>query len=304
MMLASLLSEVRRRHLWPIPLVALLVAIGAPLLFLKSAPPDAPHASTAAPAPAAAGALPTRAERLLATSDGAMTRARRSGKAGDPFRAPSSHRATSSAASSTKAAAAPQKPTPGGTAAAQPAVTAPVPVVVTNADGTKPATTTQPSVSTAPKSTATSASARRRAIDVRFGKRMPAPLYRRIPRLQTFAAGGRVIAIFVKYSPARDKAVFAIAPRTLVTGDIRCRRKEGLCRYVDIPAGKGVRLTTLATDGSLVTRRLDVLRIRGASQAGPVAAARQAPADGACLLGRMLKLTAGDMPLPTDACQN
>ena len=303
-MLASLLSEVRRRHLWPIPLVALLVAVGVPLLFLKSAPPDAPHASTAAPAPAAAGALPTRAERLLATSDAPMTRTRRSGKAGDPFRAPSSHRATSGAASASNAPAATQKPTPAGTPPAQPAVTAPVPVVVTNADGTKPATTTQPSVSAAPKSAGSSASSRRRAVDVRFGKRMPAPLYRRIPRLQTFVAGGRVIAIFVKYSPARGKAVFAIAPRTLVTGDIKCRRKEGLCRYVDIPAGKGVRLTTLATGGSLITRRLDVLRIHGASQTGAVAAARRASAEGPCLLGRVLKLTARDMPLPAGACQS
>lgn len=303
-MLASLLSEIRRRHLWPIPVLALLVAVGAPLLFLKPAPPDAPHASTAAPAPAATGALPTRAERLLATSDGAMTRTRRSGKAGDPFRAPSSHRATSSAASSTKTPAATHNPPPAGTAAAQPAGMAPVPVVVTNADGTKPATTTQSSVGAAPKSAAASASPRRRAVDVRFGKRMPAPLHRRIPRLRTFVAGGRVIAIFVKYSPARHKAVFAIAPRTLVTGDIECRRKEGLCRYVDIPVGKGVRLTTLATDRSLITRRLDVLRIHGASQTASVAAARRAPADGACLLGRVLKLTAGDMPLPADACQS
>jgi hypothetical protein len=101
------------------------------------------------------------------------------------------------------------------------------------------------------------------AVDVRFGKEVDAKLRRKIPRLQTFVARGDVIAVFVKYSPTRDKAVFAIAPTTIVTGDVECRRKEGLCRYVDIPAGSFARLTTRAKDGSLVTRRLAVVRVHG-----------------------------------------
>jgi hypothetical protein len=60
MMLRTLLDEVMRRRLWPIPLVAVLVAVAAPLLFLKSAPQDAPPASLAAPAMAPAGKLPAR----------------------------------------------------------------------------------------------------------------------------------------------------------------------------------------------------------------------------------------------------
>ncbi len=59
-MLRNLLDEVRRRHLWPIPVIALLVAVAAPLLFLKSAPSDAPLASAPAPAAAPAGQLPAR----------------------------------------------------------------------------------------------------------------------------------------------------------------------------------------------------------------------------------------------------
>ena len=59
MMLRSLVDEVVRRRLWPIPLVALLVAIAAPLLFMKSAPPAAPAAPRRPPA-AAPGKLPTK----------------------------------------------------------------------------------------------------------------------------------------------------------------------------------------------------------------------------------------------------
>ena len=115
-------------------------------------------------------------------------------------------------------------------------------------------------------------------------------MYRSIPRLQTFVAEGRVVAIFVKYSPTRDKAVFAIAPGTRLEGDIECRRKQGLCRYLDIPAGKGMRLTIRDSDGNRIHRRIDVHRITRPSQPGTAATASSAPADGSCLLGKMLAL--------------
>ena len=301
-MLRTLIAEVMRRRLWPVLLGAVVVAVAAPLLFLKSGPAE--PVSTAAPATAPAGELPARAQRLLTAGElPASTAARKPGaKAADPFQAPASHRRKAAAAAKGESPAEPAAPKAGG-------ASGPVPVVVTNADGTKPATTSPTTL--APVRPATSATAKPKtaakrpaAVDVRFGKRLPGRVHRRIPRLQTFVAGGRVIAIFVKYSPSRDKAVFAIAPRTLVTGDVECRRKEGLCRYVDVPAGKHVRLTTLTPGGSLVSRRLDVMRIdRTPSAGGSAKAARSASADGACLLGRLLALGARDLPLAGDACK-
>lgn len=309
-MLRNLIDEITERRLWPIPALALLVALAAPLLFLKSSPSGAPAASAPAPAAPAAGSLPARAERLLATT-GADARSGRktpSGSASDPFAPPASS-GGGTPASSTKggSSSAPSSSSGGKGSAAD--SNAPVPVVITNPDGTTPGgsgaapSPPQPigdGSSTAP---ATVTKAARPNVDVRYGERFPGRLHRGIPRLQTFVAGGRAIAIFVKYSPNRDKAVFAIAPRTLVTGEVKCRRKQGMCRYVDIPVGKHARLTTLATDGSLVTRRLDVARISRSRRSGTAAAAAsRTPADGRCLLEKMLALGANDWPLARSAC--
>ena len=305
-MLRNLIDEVMRRRLWPILLGAVVVAVAAPLLFLNSGS-GVPPVSTAAPAPAKPGELPARAQRLLAANEAPQSAARKpaSSSASDPFQAPASHRPK--AVDEDAGAPKPKATTPTG------AEEKPVPVVVTNADGSSPSGPATPvTVTTAPSAPAPvqgapvrSAAKRAAAVDVRYGESLPGGVYRSIPRRQTFVAGGRVIAVFVKYSPKRDKAVFAIAPRTLVTGGIECRRKEGVCRYVDIPAGRHVRLTTLSASGRLVSRRLDVMRIdRSRRFGGSAAAARSAPADGACLLGKLLALSAGDSPLAADACKN
>ena len=302
-MLRNVVDEVMRRRLWPILLAAVLAAVAAPLFFLESAPSDAPPATAAAPAGAPAGELPARARRLLATSEApaGSSRRKQAARAGDPFRPPFSHRAAR-AAGSASGAGAPKRQAAPGTGSIEP-----VPVVVTN--GAAPSATTSPTAparQTAPSRRAATKAATTRspAVDVRYSKRLPGQFRRSIPRGQTFLAGGRVMAVFVKYSPNRDKAVFAIAPRTLVTGDVKCRRKEGLCRYVDIPAGKHVRLTTLTAAGNLVSRRLDVVRTeRARAFGGSAAAARTAPEDGGCLLRKLLTLTAHDSPLAGDACE-
>ena len=304
-MLRSLLDEVMRRRLWPILLGAVVVAVGAPLFFLKPGA-DAPPASTAAPAPAKPGDLPARAQRLLTSTDVPYRAPRKpTSPATDPFEAPASHRA----AADDDEAAGGSKPTT--TAGPEEAVTKPVPVVVTNSAGAAPqaptTTTTTPPSTSAPIENVPESSGvtRAPAVDVRYSERLPGGFYRSIPRNQTFLAGGRVIAVFVKYSPRRNKAVFAIGPRTLVTGDVDCRRKQGLCRYVDIPAGRHVRLTTVTASGKLVSRRLDVVRIDPSRRfGGSAAAARTAPADGSCLLGRLLALGRDDSPLAADACKN
>lgn len=293
-MLRDLLDEVVRRRLWPILAVAVLVAVAAPVLFLKPAPDDAPPASMAAPAAAPAGELPARAQRLISGSDAETAASRRrASRKSDPFQAPASHTAATSAtagssekkntsaAASEQSSAATAGPTQSGPArgtGSAPAPTVPQPI---GDDG---------------------GSSLARVVDVRFGERMPARLHRSIPRGQIFVAGGRVVAIFLKYSPTRDKAVFAIAPGTLIDGTIECRRKEGLCRYIDIPAGKGVRLITRGNGGTTVARRLDVVRIVRPSQPGATATASSVPVTAACLLGKMLALEASDMPPASDAC--
>jgi hypothetical protein len=251
-MLHELLTEIVRRRLWPIPLVTATVAVAAPLLFMKSAPADAPSAAAPAPALAPAGKLPARAQRLLATSDAGATSVRRGAtrRSHDPFAPPSGRKST-------------VKPAAGAATKDSRAAAAdtPVPVVITNSDGSVPKTESTPATpasSADPPSTPTASAA---AVDVRFGKEADAKLRSGIPRLETFVARGNVVAVFVKYSPRRDKAVFAIAPSTLITGDVECRRKEGLCRYVDIPAGKHARLTWSLPDGTVVSRRLDVVRV-------------------------------------------
>lgn len=265
-MLRNLVGEIVRRRLWPIPAVALLVVLAVPLLFLKPAPQDAPPAAAVAPAPAGEAAgdlLPARAQRLLATSDaygkasGRLSRGER-----DPFQPPASRGA---AASSAAAAAPASAKTAAASSSAGSKQTDPIAVVIKNPDGSTPAAPASPAASSGgggQTSTARSSEASSLpSVDVRFGARRDSHIRRRIGRLKTFRAGGKVVAVFVKYSPGRDRAVFAIARSTIVTGDVECRRKEGLCRFVDIPAGKHVRLRTLTDAGTPVSRRLDVVRV-------------------------------------------
>jgi len=315
-MLRSLLDEIVRRRLWPIPAVALLIAVAAPVLFLKSAPQSAPPATALAPAAATEGELPQRAQELLATTERA---ARNAGKAKgqDPFEPPTSHKATSSdEASGSGNSASSAKDT-----SAAPGTTGnPIPVVITGADGERTSPTTDKTSPTndkisptnptvddvTPPVGSTPSTLSSAAVDVRFGEKLPTHLRRSIPRLQTFVADGTILAIFVKYSPNRDKAVFAISPSTLVTGDVDCRRKDGVCRYVDIPAGKHARLTVMAKDGSLVSRRLDVVNIdssrSGTSAQVAAAGSGTSQADSKCLLSKLLALGLDDQRFGLDAC--
>jgi hypothetical protein len=313
MMVRSLVDEVVRRRLWPIPLVALLVAIAAPLLFMKSAPPVAP-ADTAVPATAAPGLLPAKAQKLLAPTDSAVKPHKRSTlKRQDPFEPPSS--GVKSASTSATAADGTPK------VAEQTAI----PVVITAADGTtskgtanvpssakssttKKSTTKKAKKATTPKVTtpATNVATAPKAgtaVDVRFAERKDSILRVRVPRLQTFRAGGVVAAMFVGYSSKRNAAVFAVAPSTLVRG-IKCRKVDGVCRYVDIPEGKYARLTLRGKDGSIVTRRLDVVRVRHLEAAGTSHASMRMTSVSAaqCLLKRLLKLPVIAPSISTDAC--
>ncbi|MEA2194240.1 MAG: hypothetical protein QOG42_674, partial [Solirubrobacteraceae bacterium] len=77
-MLRNLQDEMARRRWLPFAALAVLVAIAAPLLFLKSAPDNAPSAG-AAPAAAEQAKLPPRAARLLAATDAGQVSGRAKG---------------------------------------------------------------------------------------------------------------------------------------------------------------------------------------------------------------------------------
>jgi hypothetical protein len=270
MMLRTLVDEIVPRRLWPVAAVAVAV-VAAPLLFLKPASQPAAPSTAIVPAPAQAD-LPARARQLLATTDASGASERRlSRSARDPFQSPA---ARGKAASGAKASSSKKTSTKTATTKAAKA-DEPVRVVVTNADGSSsgaasPAATsagagrTSTARSTSRASAPASESSAATTVDVRFGARKDSPIMRRIPRLKTFTVGGKIVVVFVKWSPKRDKAVFAITPSTTVRGSgLHCRRTDGLCRYVDIPAGKYARLTFVAGDGSRVSRRLDVVRVHG-----------------------------------------
>ncbi|MDQ3675880.1 MAG: hypothetical protein M3401_03600 [Actinomycetota bacterium] len=290
-MLRGLLHEIVRRRLWPIPVVALLVAVAAPLLFLKSSPGGAPRAQSSQPASAADG-LPARAQRLLRTNAAPGHRAKKPPKADDPFQGPGSAGTAPSDAGSSSTSGGPRSPASPGDATPE---QKPIPVVITDTDAKATKGTTEDKSSKATDAESSGSDASHVAVDMRFAK-AGGRVRRAIPRRKPFTARGRVVASFVKYSPASDKAVFAISPNTLVAG-VRCRRKEGLCRYVDLPAGKHVRLTIAGPGGTFITRRLGVVRIH------PVSGEERRPSVvGACLLRKLLKLRPGDSPVLTGAC--
>jgi hypothetical protein len=305
MMLRNLLHEIVRRRLWPIPVVAVLVALAAPILFMKSAPAGAPTAQTPAPGAAPAGKLPARAQRLLAASSPVGSRGGASGSAQDPFQPPASQIAAAKAANgvggATGASAKKASAPPAGSTT--PGTTGPIPVVIQNADGTSTAPTTTPRSGDSGTSKPTSISASTASVDVRFGPSAGGRVHRAIPRLQTYFIHGELAAVFVKYSPKREAAVFAVAPGVVVSGPVRCRRIAGVCRYVDIPAGSYARLTTLTPDRIIVTRRLDVERIdtlgRGSATTATAAGDHS---ENACLLGKLRAMGAGDAPIARDAC--
>ncbi len=325
-MLRSLVDEVVRRRLWPIPLVALLVAIAAPLLFMKSAPTSAPEV---VPASAPAGELPKKAADLLKSRDKDVLRKQaKTRKAQDPFAPPASSKAGASGSASAAASA--------GSSTSQS-----VPVVITNSDGststatigpskstsssstssatktTKPATTTtaktkkktKTSTTTKPKvvvptnTSSAAATSRVTYVDARFGERMGTMTRYRVPRLQTFRAGGKVAAMFVGYSATRNAAVFAVAPSTKVRG-VTCREVKNVCRYVDLPVGAHARLTMRGANGATVSRRLDVVRIRHLPKVpGSTASARMTTLPVAkCLLKSLLALPATAPSISTNAC--
>lgn len=298
-MLRNLSNEIVRRRLWPIPLLAVLVAVAAPVFFLKPTPPSAPAAAAAAaPAP---GKLPPRAARLLAVSGATGADGRARGAARDPFAPPSGHApvdvAASGAAAPPKDAAKPSVPGSGSGAGSGAGSSAATTIPVT------PATTVTTAPPSTPASTTPALTNDNAAVDVRFGAGAGGHVHRSIPRLQPYYIHGKLVAIFVKYSPSRHRAVFAVSPNLAIDGPVKCRRQAGVCRYLDIPAGSYARLTMLTPGRYTVTRRLEVVKIgfggEGSATTATVANDRGASA---CRLEKLQAQKPGAAPLDRDVC--
>ena len=307
----NLIEEVRNRRVLAFAALGVLVALALPLLFLKSAPEGAPTANTAAPAPPQEAKLPARAARLLATSDEGAPAGQAKGSAQDPFSPPASYMAAAAAAAAEGDAAA----TPAAAQSGSPAAPAaaggggapdkPVEVVVTNPDST-PSTSKGGNADRSRRSKPSrSLTARNASVDVRYGAKANTRIRRAIPRQKAFYIHGKLVAVFVKYSPSRKAAVFAVAPGVFVSGAAKCRSQDGVCRYVDIPSGSHAWLTAALPSRTIVSRRLDVVRIkRRTASSRTRAASASARRDAACLARKLVAMERGDALLDRDACQD
>lgn len=298
-MFRTVLDEMMRRRLLPVAALAVLVAIIAPLLFLKGAPDDAPSANAAAPAAAEPAKLPARAARLLAANDGDASDGATKGSAQDPFNPPSSVRAAAAAAAKGGAATPAAKADTGKSSGkASGATTDPIPVVIKNDD--KQASSK--SNSTSPKRS-TGSSTRSIAVDIRFGAKKDSRLRRAIPTNKAFYIHGKLVAVFVKYSQSRKKAVFAVAPGVHISGPSSSRVTDNV-RYVDIASGSHARLTLVTASKTVVSRRLDVVRAKSRTTSNTTkATAASSRSEAACLLGKLTAMKPGDPLVNRDACE-
>ena len=317
-MLRNLIDEVRSRRVLALAALGVLVALAVPLLFLKSAPEGAPEANMAAPAAAEEAKLPARAARLLASKDAATAGGHARGSAADPFSPPAAYRAAVAAAAAkgtaapaaTKQGSAPQGSAPQATTGGGGAPTKPIPVVIRNPRASSPGLPTAgnstPTATNDNRSTPVrSLTARNASVSIRYGATANTRIRRAIPRHKGLYIHGRLVAMFMKYSPSRNAAVFAVAPGLHITGPVKCRVKDGACRYLDIPAGAHAWLTAITPSRTVVKRRLDVVHIkrRSAGSSTKVASA-SARSEAACLARKLVAMERGDALLHRDACKS
>ena len=300
-MLRNLIDEIRSRRVLAIAALGVLVALALPLLFLKSAPDGAPGVNTAAPAAAEEAKLPARAARLLATSDAGTAAGQAKGSAQDPFAPPAAYRAAAAAAakgsagSGGTASTSAAKGATGTSSSSSSTPSKPIPVVIQNGSSSRK------SSSSSNSSTSKARSARTLTVDIRYGKKKDSRIRRSIRRNQGFYIHGKLVAMFVRYSPSRKKAIFAVAPGLHISGPVSCRVENDVCRYIDIPVGSHAWLTMITANRTVVKRRLDVVRARSVSAGRTSNAA--VSAESACLMGKLTAMKPGDGLLRRDACE-
>jgi hypothetical protein len=297
-MMRNLIEEVRNRRVLAFAVLGVLVALALPLLFLKSAPEGAPEANMAAPAAAEPAKLPARAARLLETTDAGTASGQAKGASHDPFNPPAAFRAAADEDKGGGAvpakASEPKASSGGGSTATKPAP------AVTQSPAPRPATNNN----VAPRRTTSALNANNARVDIRFGPKTNTKIHRGIARQKGLYIHGKLVAMFVKYSPSRKAAVFAVAPGLLITGPVKCRAVDGTCRYLDIPAGAHAWLTMATPSRTVVSRRLDVVRIkRRAPRSSTRATAARTSSVSACLLGKLQDQKVGDALLDRDACK-
>ena len=299
-MLRNLIDEVRNRQVLVLAGLGVLVALALPLLFLKGAPEGAPPANVAAPAAAEEAKLPPRAARLLATNDPGAPGGQAKGAAQDPFAPPASYRAAADAATKAGSNSGATSTTPAVTGGGAATITK-SPAVVPGTPSAPRATTPRP---TTPRRTTPSLNANNASVDIRFGPKADTAIKRSIRRQKGLYVHGKLVAMFVKYSPARKAAVFALAPGLHITGPTKCRVVDGSCRYLDIPAGEHAWITTITANRTIVSRRLDVVRVkRRTASSRTRAASASARSEAACLARKLLAMKRGDALLGRDACK-
>jgi hypothetical protein len=292
MMLRNLLNEMMRRRLLPVAAIAVLVAVVAPLLFLKGAPDGAPSADSGAPAAATEAKLPARAARLLASTDAGASGGGARGASHDPF-GPATPATTPAAAGG--GGAAKVSTATGSVTSSTPSA---VPAVTHNPTPSTPSA----NPSTSPKST-TSSTPRSFSVDIRYGAKRDSKIRRAIPRYKAFYIHGKIVAVFVKYSPSRKAAVFAVAPGMHISGPVKCRVEDGVCKYLDIPAGSYARIAMVTPSKLVVSRRLDVVHAKRGASGATKATSASTRSQAACLMGKVLAMKPGDALIDRDACE-
>ena len=305
-MFGSLMNDLIQRRLWPIPLVAILVAIAVPLLFMDSSD-DEVTAAPATPAATQSEKLPDGADALLSTEERVVP-ARRRGT--DPFDPPAAVEQASDKDGASAGSGA--KSPDAGKASQSTAAKAAVQKLVDRLQPKSPGSSASPVSSRGRKPGSARRKSRKRSatghgrlrlasVDVRYGETKDSPLQRTIPPRKVFQADGEAIAVFIRYSRKRNKALFAVAPGVQVTGSVACKRIDGVCRYLAIPDGGYVRLRYERPGGERVTRRIDVSihRIRAESRPQlPEAKAEQA----GCVLDKLLSLPAKALSVNLTVC--
>lgn len=225
------------KRLWPIAVLLLAVAVGAPMLIGRSAPDATAPLPVAATAPAAPAA--TTGE------DGARPKAR-GGKINDPFYDPPPPPAPAAASTAPAPAAAGDAASAGRASPAGP--TAP------SAAPKAPAATATPKATTAAPRPSEPArtSVYYRAV-VRWGSSLDAPVHA-ISRLTPL--GGRDAPAVLYLGPTRAHrlwAVFVLGPNTTSRGDGICKAGTG-CRMIGLKAGDRQRVSVHGSDGRVVRR--------------------------------------------------
>jgi len=245
--LRQVVRDLIEKRLWPIAVLLMAVAVGAPILIGRSAP-DAPAPTPVAAVPPAAPAvaLPGSQDEDPGT---VSSKAKRGGTIGDPFYdPPAAPKATSTATA----------PTQGGGGATR-AVTTP-PAGKAPTESGEGVTKTAPRHATTPKAAGTAsrapAAATPRSVYYRTVVRWGPDRAASHPIARLTPLGGRDDPAALYLGVTRSEAlwaIFALGPNTTSRGDATCKTGTG-CRMIGLRRGDKQIVTVRDTDGRTLRR--------------------------------------------------